>query len=124
MEFSFAQDKPRSSIIIFDITLGLELPSMRQQWDILSTIFTEIKKKQVYFLFLFLFFIFYFFIFYSGCLNLCTPTLFTVQSSSSTSSERLDTVEYFPSIKNFGHFFCLGTTTMSRRVASTLILAN
>jgi hypothetical protein len=40
LAFSFVQDKPSSSIIIFDITLGPKPPSMRQKWVILSIIFT------------------------------------------------------------------------------------
>jgi hypothetical protein len=83
--FSFLQDKPRSSIIIFDITLGPEPLSMRQQWEILSMIFKEIQNGGLFI----------------GYLKLCTPTLFTEEYSSSTSLKILATTEAFPSLEHF-----------------------
>jgi hypothetical protein len=59
-----------------------------------------------------------------GCLKLFAPTLFTIESSSFSSSERLAMVEAFPSINCFRCFCCSWMTSMSRRVASTLILSN
>jgi hypothetical protein len=108
LEFSLVHDKPSSSMMIFDITLGPEPPSIRQQWAILSIIFTEMKNGG----------------FFTGCLKLFTPILFTVGSSSFVSSKRLAMVEAFPSIKFLRCFCCSGMTTMSKRVASALILAN
>jgi hypothetical protein len=83
LEFSLIHDNPSSSIMIFDITLGPELPSIRQQWAILSIIFIEMKNGG----------------FFTRCLKLFTPILFTVESSYFASSERLAMVEAFPSIK-------------------------
>jgi len=40
--FLFVQERPNSYVMIFYMTLGPEPPSMRQQWDILSKIFTKI----------------------------------------------------------------------------------
>jgi hypothetical protein len=62
--------------------------------------------------------------FFIGCLKLCTPILFIEESSSFTSSERLATTKDFPSMDFFICICCSGTTTMSRRVASALMLAN
>jgi hypothetical protein len=61
---------------------------------------------------------------FTGYIKLCTPTLFTYESSSFTSLERLDTMKDFPSMNCFKCICCSGTTTMSKRVASALILAN
>jgi hypothetical protein len=57
-------------------------------------------------------------------LKLCTPTLFIEESSSSTSSKRLATLESFPSMNCFRCIYCSGTATMSRRVAFSLMLSN
>ena len=63
-------------------------------------------------------------VFFIGYLNLCTHTLFTKESSSPTSSERLATMEAFHSMNYFRCICYSGTTTMPRRVASSLMLAN
>jgi hypothetical protein len=57
--------------------------------------------------------------FFTGYLKLCTPTLFIEESSL----ERLATTEAFASMNYFRCICCSGMTTMSRRVASTLMLA-
>ena len=107
LDFSLVHDKPSSSMMIFDITLGPEPPSIRQQWAILSIIFTEMKNGG----------------FFTGCLKVFTPILFTVGSSYFASSKILAMVEDFPSIKFLICFCCLGMETMSKRVASSLILS-
>jgi hypothetical protein len=61
---------------------------------------------------------------FSGYLKLCTPTLFIDDSSSFTSLERLDTTKDFPSMNCFRCFCCSGMATISRRVASSLMLDN
>jgi hypothetical protein len=62
--------------------------------------------------------------FFIGYLKLCTPTLFTEESSSLTSSEILARTKSFPSMNCFICIYCLGMETMSRRVAFALMLAN
>ena len=95
-------------MMIVDIMIGPEPPSIKKKWAILSIIFTEMKNGG----------------FFTGCLKLFTPILFTVGSSSFVSSQRLAMVESFPSIKFLRCFCCSGTATMSKRVASALMLAN